>query len=285
MTRVRGIHDPTRSATHTADPSLNRAPAQRDAVLFSSESKPLSHAAVPNSMRWRALVFVFVLTAAAAATRFVRTAGPHPASYALDDGVFRTVVLGDSVARGAGDEKGLGLPGRLDLERRSAGSAVTQNLGINGARTWNVRRLLRLKDAADSIRRADLIVMSIGGNDLYGDSRSRLLSRVWPACQRAITLERVDRIVEEIQRLNPDARIYLLGLYNPYRTTRLGPWLDAQVNLWDGGLIRRLARNRRVTVIRIADLMLRGDRISGVDHFHPGAQGYAAIARRIEESL
>ena len=205
----------------------------------------------------------------------------------LNDGVLRTVVLGDSVARGAGDEKGRGLPGCLDREFRGMRLSVsaTQNLGINSGRTVNVEHLLRQAQASEAIQRSDIVVISVGGNDLYGDPRARLLTGLWPWFQRSRTLDRVEDIVQQVRRINPAARIYLLGLYNPYRHTSRGAWIDTQVNLWDAGLIRRFAAWPKVTVVRIADLLVRADRISPIDHFHPGSQGYAAIARRITETF
>ena len=205
----------------------------------------------------------------------------------LDDGVLRAVVLGDSVAHGAGDENGLGLSGHLNRELRPKASSALAvvNLGINGARTGNVSALLDRADSRSQVATADIIVISLGGNDLYGDSRARLLSRILPRYQRERTGMRIGRLVRFIQRINPAAQIYLLGLYNPYRRSPLAPWIDTQVNLWDGGLIQRVASNRKVTVVRIADLLALEDRISPIDRFHPGSRGYSAIARRIAETF
>ncbi len=200
----------------------------------------------------------------------------------IHQGATRVVVLGDSVARGAGDEKGLGLPGWLNHDLQSAS---TLNLGINGGRTSNVARLLRQPQARSSIAQADLVVMSIGGNDLYGDSLARLLTTLWPWYQRERTLSRVASLVAQVRQINPGARIYILGLYNPYQESRAGRWIDVQVNLWDGALIQRLSEMRGVTVIRIADVLARADRLSPIDHFHPGTLGYAAIARRIADTF
>ena len=166
-------------------------------------------------------------------------------------------VIGDSLAHG------------LTLE--------ATNLGINGARTWNVLTLLRTPTAQSVIRHAGAIVVSIGGNDLYGDNRSRLFSTFWPSAAMELTLHRVDAIVHRLHALNPSARVVLLGLYDPYRQ----PFLDRQVNNWDGRLILHFAADPRVTVIRIADLFLTHDRLSPIDHFHPSAEGYALIAARI----
>jgi lysophospholipase L1-like esterase len=202
-------------------------------------------------------------------------------------GALRVVVLGDSVAHGAGDEQRLGLPGWLDRELRTKSSVVsaTLNLGIDGARTANVARALREPNVREAIGQADVIVLSVGGNDLYGDPWARLISTIWPWYSRERTLVRVERVVAVIQQMNPAARIYLLGLYNPYRRSSVASWIDTQVNLWDGGLIQEFASTSGVTVIRIADLLVRDDRISPIDHFHPGALGYAAIARRLADAF
>jgi lysophospholipase L1-like esterase len=181
------------------------------------------------------------------------------------------VVIGDSIAHGAGDETGRGLAGNLHAT----------NLGINGARTSNVNALLRHASAQSIVRAANAIIVSIGGNDLYGDSVARLMTTIWPSHAIDRTIDRVAAVVARIRRLNPTARICLLGLYNPYRT----PALDLRVAQWDARLIARFASDRGVQVIRIADLFVWRDRLSRIDRFHPGAEGYACIAARISAIL
>jgi lysophospholipase L1-like esterase len=185
------------------------------------------------------------------------------------DGIFRLAIVGDSVAHGAGDESGRGIAGNLDA--LLGGKHLVQNLGINGARTWDVLRLLRKPIIADAI------VLSIGGNDLYGDSLARLATIIAPSLAMERTLNRVAAIVDTIHRGNPEARVFLLGLYDPYKS----PFLDEQVAHWDARLIERFARDRAVDVVRIADVVT----VSPLDHFHPGAAGYAAIAARIAPAL
>lgn len=224
--------------------------------------------------------YVLVVVATIAAIAFSTWMRSHElqtlanARAALDDGLLRIAIVGDSVARGAGDERGRGIGGAL-AERLHRATIV--NLGINGARTFNLRRVL----SHEALRSADVVVLSIGGNDLYGDSISRLRSTFFSAWQQERVAARVERLVARVRRINPAARICVLGLYNPYRT----PWIDQQVNLWDARLIARFAAMRDVTVIRICDVLDRADRISSIDRFHPGATGYAAIAQRIVTSL
>jgi lysophospholipase L1-like esterase len=237
-------------------------------------------------MRRLMTALLLLLVTGAVALR-IGTQREVAAGPSLNGGVMRVVVLGDSVARGAGDEKGLGLPGWLnhDLRATPAGPASTVNLGINGGRTLNVAHLLRERGARNSIAQANLVVMSIGGNDLYGDSLARLMTTLWPWYQRERTLSRVASLVAQIRQINRGARIYILGLYNPYEASGASRWIDVQVNLWDGALIQRLSEMRGVTVIRIADVLARADRLSPIDHFHPGTLGYAAIARRIADTF
>src|SRR5437763_11667482 len=136
------------------------------------------------------------------------------------DGVFRVAVLGDSVAHGAGDESGRGIAGNLDV--LLAGKHLVQNLGINGARTWNVLRLLRSEAARATLAACDAVVISIGGNDLYGDPVARLTTLIAPSHAMDRAVARIAAIVTTIHRLNPATRVFLLGLYDPYRT----PFLD-----------------------------------------------------------
>lgn len=191
---------------------------------------------------------------------------PHP----LGDSI---VVIGDSVAHGAGDETGRGIARNLPH---------AQNLGINGARTANVLRLLRTPEAQRAVGAARAVIVSIGGNDLYGDRRAQIVTGVCPSCSMRFVLPRVRAVIDRLHRINPAARIVLLGLYNPYRDHT---FLDRQTNAWDARLIERFASDRYVDVVRIADVMRSSAAISSIDHFHPSAIGYALIAARVRPAL
>jgi lysophospholipase L1-like esterase len=121
------------------------------------------------------------------------------------------------------------------------------------------------------------VIVSIGGNDLFGDTLARLATLLAPAHAMERTIDRIALIVDRIHDASPSARVVLLGLYDPYRQ----PALDEQVARWDARLIARFARDRAVDVVRIADLFEYTQRLSSVDHFHPGAAAYALIAARI----
>jgi len=201
-------------------------------------------------------------------------AGVPPALGGQDGRPPQIVVLGDSVAHGAGDETGRGIAGVLGA----------RNLGINGARTAVVLQQLARPEVRAAVRRAQLIVVSIGGNDLFGSSIERLRSMLAPGLTSQFVAERVVRVIAKIRCENPKAQIALLGLYNPYRETKIGAWADEQIARWDGRIITRFAGWRGVNVIRIADLLDERRAISPLDHYHPSAAGYRAIAERIRSA-
>lgn len=228
-----------------------------------------------------AVLITIAISFHASRAELVRTAA---AKRLLNDGVLRVVVIGNSVAHGAGDESGRGIEGSLDRELRNRGVrfAPAVNYGIDGARTFHALRLLR---NAPLVAAADAVIVSIGGNDLYGDSFARLQSMLSPGTAMNRTIGSVTTLVHRIHALNPAARIILLGLYNPYRRSAIASFLDRQVNTWDSRLIARFAADRNVTVVRIVDLLQSADRLSSIDHFHPSALGYSLIAARVAAML
>ena len=113
-------------------------------------------------------------------------------------------ILGDSVARGAGDESGRGISGYLT-------NVNVSNLAIDGARTTTVLRHMRNGTVRSALRRADAVIVSIGGNDLFGDTPARLFSTVAPELAMRRASIRVRRVVTAIRRENHLARMYLLA--------------------------------------------------------------------------
>ncbi|HSP32761.1 MAG TPA: GDSL-type esterase/lipase family protein, partial [Thermoanaerobaculia bacterium] len=98
----------------------------------------------------------------------------------LDDGVLRVAVVGDSLAYGAGDESGQGIPGRLpeELRQHHRGSIDVQNLGLSGATTDDVHARLAEQSIRDAVYIADVVVLSVGANDAFqaGDLRGQLIT-------------------------------------------------------------------------------------------------------------
>lgn len=201
-------------------------------------------------------------------------------------GVVVPLILGDSLARGTGDETGLGIGGRLgpELQKRKIKAKPAVNLAVNGARTADLLQQLDSRNVRTLISQSDPIIISIGANDLWGGTDWRNAPPRDPDAAMAVVLERIDRILHIVREANPKARVFLLGLYNPFAATPFGPRLTALVNQWNGKLLERFGGDANVTIVPTSDLFSHRDRLS-LDRFHPGDEGYALIAERIAESL
>ena len=191
------------------------------------------------------------------------------------------LLLGDSLARGAGDERGLGIAGRLDdeLRRRGIRARRTYNLGVNGARTQDLLRQLDAPNVQELLRQSNTIVISIGGNDLWGGNDWRSAPPANPDQAMTIVIDRIAAVVERVRKVNPTARIFFVGLYSP-----MGPALSPYVARWNARMLERFGTDPNFTLVQIADLFSHRDRLA-LDRFHPSGEGYGLIARRIADGM
>ncbi|MBV8518692.1 MAG: hypothetical protein JO197_14940 [Acidobacteria bacterium] len=195
------------------------------------------------------------------------------------------LILGDSLAHGTGDETGLGIGGRLDdeLRRRHVRARRSWNLGVNGARTPDLLTVVNRANVQQLMRDSNAIVVSIGGNDLWGGTDWRNAPPPDPERTMAAVLDRIAAILARVRAANPRARIFFIGLYNPFALTPQGGALTPLVNRWNARLSTRFGGDPNFTLVPTADLFAHRDRLSA-DRFHPNGEGYALIARRIADA-
>jgi len=196
------------------------------------------------------------------------------------------LVLGDSIGRGAGDTTSLGIGGRLveELQRRHIAVKPVANLAVNGARTRELLTELDHRNVRMVIAQSNVIIISIGGNDLWSEKNWRAGLPRDPEAAMQDVLGRVVAIVKIVRDVNPTARIFVIGLYNPYAKERFGPVLSLFVKRWNTLLTERFATDPRIDVVETFDIFAYRDRLS-IDHFHPSDEGYALIARRIADAI
>jgi lysophospholipase L1-like esterase len=92
----------------------------------------------------------------------VRAVEPTPAPGAAR----RIVVIGDSLARGTGDESGRGFAGVVLEGMRKRGRAELVNLGVNGMESPEIRAIAESANVRGLAANASLILVSAGANDL-----------------------------------------------------------------------------------------------------------------------
>ncbi len=199
----------------------------------------------------------------------------------------QVVLLGDSLAYGTGDESGKGIGGWLDeeLKRRGVASRPTVNLGLNGATTADVASRLRTDPVRSAVAHADAVVLSVGANDLVRvpGAREEALREPFTAARK--TLDRVASIVAIILEINPDARVLILGGYNPFPQHPYALLVARYLAVWDESLVEEFEAEPRVSIVRMSDIVRGTERLSSYDRFHPGQQAYRAAAVRIAAML
>ena len=208
-----------------------------------------------------------------------------PARAASGDGVFRILVVGDSLAKGTGDETGKGFAvGVLEAFRRKGRAEIT-NLAVNGMESPEILEVVASPNVRALASRADLILVSAGGNDLsHSVTRGSGVADVADALgeSRARYARTLRAILADLREANPTARICILGLYDPFGNDPTTSRLGASVVLQWNALIEETALGvSNVSVIPTFDLFQgRPDRLSA-DRYHPNAGAYEEIAKRI----
>ncbi|GMA50839.1 hypothetical protein GCM10025857_21960 [Alicyclobacillus contaminans] len=198
------------------------------------------------------------------------------------------VALGDSLAHGYGDASGMGFVGDVSQQFRRQGDSVIQsNLGIDGLTSSGLLTELQQPAVRRLLPAADIILVSIGGNDLNDAAGLPTLHTAQIAVAQRQFETNLTRILTQIQTINPTAPILLVGLYNPYQDiASVRVQTDTIVQDWDTREASIASKFPHTVVVQTFDLFaLHGSSYLYVDHFHPNQAGYQRIADRIWQDL
>lgn len=198
------------------------------------------------------------------------------------------VAIGDSLAHGLGDASGKGFVGDVSDQYRSKGYKVIQsNLGVNGLTSKGLRSDIHQASLKTLLQSADVILISIGGNDLNNSAGLPDINTKKIAAAEAAFRTNLTDILTTIRQDNTMAPILLVGLYNPYTTIasdRTGT--DAVVQDWNTKELAIADHFSKTVIVQTFDLFgLHNDQLLYVDHFHPNQTGYQLIAARIWQDL
>ncbi|MFD5262712.1 SGNH/GDSL hydrolase family protein [Bacillus wiedmannii] len=204
-------------------------------------------------------------------------------------GTLKIVSLGDSLTRGVGDKEGIGYIGRVkeDLQKDYKQKVALTNLAVSGAKMPDLLKQMESSGAQYSIKQADVIVLTIGGNDLFPGWES--LGKVDLETYRPDTetfQNEAKKIIEKIRKLNTDSPIFWLGLYNPFEDVEDLKGSSNIVVDWDASLEKLALNDKNVYITPTFDLFQnRGKDLLYSDHFHPNEVGYTYMADRLVQNV
>lgn len=155
---------------------------------------------------------------------------------------FDYVALGDSLAAGRtpyGEHKDGYVNYLASRFEQSQYDVELDNYGVSGYRTTHILNELlnpvnpKYKSLRESIQNAELVTIDIGANDLLAE-----LAKIQanPALAPTVLKEiggRLFIILSEIDKINPDTTVYVMGYFNPFphlpeeQQAALLPLLDA----------------------------------------------------------
>ncbi len=197
------------------------------------------------------------------------------------------IIMGDSIGFGVGDEENLGIGKRyLDLINKKEKTQIDiTNISVPGYTTDELVDLVKSEENKYSISNADLIIISIGGNDLnrlnYEDNLAKNIE-----FKEALKKykENLEFIITEIRSINTDAQLAFIGLYNPYS----GEVAEKSRVLLEWNYETRLIVDSDFKFVYIPTYELfqyHLDEYLSLDDFHPSAAGYQIIAEELYRIL
>lgn len=215
-------------------------------------------------------------------------------------------ALGDSLTEGVGDATGQGGFVPLfakEIENSTGGSVSSQNFGKAGDTSTQIyNRMMKSKKITDGLKKANIITITIGGNDVLKvirDNVTKLSSMTEKDFVKPEELyqARVKKLLDKIRENNPQAQIYVLGIYNPFYLNF--PDLTVMQNVidsWNTATAGVVSQEKNTYFIPINNLLYKGSgdkqaveadsSTSAVannllyteDHFHPNNIGYQIMA-------
>ena len=214
---------------------------------------------------------------------------PLSASAAKDKTNY--LVLGDSIGFGAGiinpDESSYG---RIVADTN--GYDYTNHSVIGQSSAVMISQLM-LPHVRNSIKEADIISLSIGGNDFLTNNMIKLgleaaLMKDYKSFDKiaATFYNNYCEIIGTIKELNPDAVILVQTLYNPMTGIAIEGIYQQAVDRLNAVYSRYLSENPGSTVIVDVGAAFKGhsEYIAG-DCVHPNAQGNVVIATLVLQAL
>lgn len=129
------------------------------------------------------------------------------------------VVIGDSIARGAGIyNSAAACYGRIVADTNGYDYV---NFGIDGYTSWQLKEYIRETSVTNALAEADVISISIGGNDYLQQNLPKLITHVTFGNYKIVNdiqenyRGHLTDIFDYITGINPDVVILAQTLYNP----------------------------------------------------------------------
>ena len=217
---------------------------------------------------------------------------------------FNYVAIGDSLTEGVGDTTSQG--GFVPLLAQSLTDTydyqvTASNYGVSGNTSKQIlQRMQEKTDIQKSLAKADMMTLTVGGNDVMAVIRKNLTSLSVSSFTKPAKSyqKRLRQIIELARAENEDLPIYVLGIYNPFYLN-FPDMTEMQeiVDNWNDATENVTEEHDNVYFVPINDELYKGingeegivstsgdqttvinDALFSGDHFHPNNIGYQIMS-------
>lgn len=192
------------------------------------------------------------------------------------------------VAKGTGDEKSKGFSGYLPeyFKNNTSKEIIVDNAGIDGLESLGLLEQLQSQRLEKLIADSDILLVSIGGNDIRSILSMNDLAKEDQFKVRLDSyLGNLKQTMKVLRTTNPNSIVVFLGLYNPYEKassvedTRL-------LNTWNYNTQLLVEEDGKAIFIPTHDLLkFNLGKYIAQDGLHPNSAGYQALSNRISKSV
>lgn len=218
----------------------------------------------------------------------------------LDANSYNVLVMGDSLAKGTGDENNEGFAGgfaKLWKSKASKPIKIT-NIAVNGDTSSGLLNVVHSEQTLKYVQDSSIIFISIGGNEIKNfknvdissvdSSLSESKESSSASDEKSVEnqyLNNLESIFKLIRSKNQNCIIVFIGLYNPF-SSDITPDKVELLNNWNYKTDELVSEDNNSVYVPTYDLFKYSTAsYLAPDNFHPNAAGYDAISKRIFEVL
>lgn len=197
----------------------------------------------------------------------------------------KILVMGDSIGFGFGDDDNEGIGIRYaKLINNDLDLNPVNNISVSGDEVSDLETIVNNNENNELIGDMDLIIISIGGNDLnrisYEDEMDLEINY-----QETLShyKESLVNILTKIRTINPKAQLAFVGLYDPYANNNQKTKLLLNWNYETRLLIQE--QDNMIYIPTYESFQYNLEEFLAFDQFHPSGKGYEVIADQLYKSL
>ncbi|WP_168413032.1 GDSL-type esterase/lipase family protein [Bacillus salacetis] len=209
-----------------------------------------------------------------------------PAAVDINDDSFAIVGIGDSLTLGTGGKDANGYLNSVKrYYEKTNDDVVVVNHGEYGAQAHHLLNKLNDSNMESDIRRADVLFMTLGGNDLvsvFNHNFTHLTIGDFTKGEESFKAD-LRKIMSTVRLLNEDAPVYFIGIFNPvYESLGEIKEFNEIITSWNGSTKDLLEMYPNTTFVPVQHLFEKDASLYlSEDLFHPNDEGYERIGDEI----